>query len=95
MEEKDNFLLEVRMLKIYVDFHRFSSTNTDLINDTFIPELRQRLQHMLPDGFRIIIESGTDEPQAIRCQHLSMITSAELLRYALAVAVLIPAALPF
>ena len=30
---------------------------------------------MLPDGFRIIIESGTDEPQAIRCQHLSMITS--------------------
>lgn len=38
-------------------------------------KLRQRLEHVLFDGFWIIIESGTDKPQSIRRQHLSVISS--------------------
>ncbi len=42
------------------------------INDSFIPELIQHLRHVDANLLRIIVQTGTDEAEAIRCQYPAM-----------------------
>ena len=36
--------------------------------NTFIPELRQHLQHVDADLLRIIVQTGTDDTEAVWCK---------------------------
>ena len=51
-------------MQIYKDFL--------LPNDSFIPELGQHLQHVDADLLRIIIQTGADDAEAVRCQYPAM-----------------------
>lgn len=52
------------------------SANRNLLQLLFFGlKLRQRLQHVLPDGFRVVIKSCANEPQPIWRQYLSVIVS--------------------
>ena len=42
------------------------------INDSFTPELGQHLRHVDANLLRIIVQTGTDEAEAIRCQYPAM-----------------------
>lgn len=41
-------------------------------HNSFISELGQHLQHVLADLLRIIIQTGTDDTEAVRCQYPAM-----------------------
>ena len=41
-------------------------------HDSFIPELRQHLQHMDADLLRIVIQTGADDTEAVWCQYPTM-----------------------
>ena len=39
------------------------------VKDAFIPELGQHLQHVDANLLRIIIQTGADDAEAVRCQY--------------------------
>ena len=41
-------------------------------HNSFIPELGQHLQHVDADLLRIIIQTGADDAEAVRCQYPAM-----------------------
>ena len=44
--------------------------NYDIV-ETFISELRYHLQHIDSDLLRIVIQTGVDDAEAVRCQYLA------------------------
>ncbi len=42
------------------------------INYAFIPEFEQPLKHVLSDLLRIVIQTGADDAEAVRCQYPAM-----------------------
>ena len=60
-------------------FRRFVKFNqitvlriSELLHKSFTPELRQHLQHVLADLFRIIVKAGADDPESVRRQGSAM-----------------------
>ena len=43
-----------------------------LFHDSFISELRQHLQHVDADLFRVIVQPSADDTQSVRCQDAAM-----------------------
>ena len=43
-----------------------------LFHDSLIPEFCQHIQHVDADLLRIVVQTGTDEAEAIRCQYPAM-----------------------
>ena len=49
-----------------------TSINSDLFHYSFIPELGQHLQHVDADLLGIIVQTGADDAEAVRCQYPAM-----------------------
>ena len=55
-----------------VRFQKIDFTFNHNVEEAFTPELRQHLQHVDADLLRIIVQTGADDTEAIRCQYPTM-----------------------